>query len=331
MGRRFSFYVNRFPREDTTVRALMLAAMLAAAILATNVGGALTHETAIGFALSYAGLRACLVLLYLRARRDPAARELADFYAAGFGLGAALWAASVAVPEPARYAVWAVAFIIEAATPALAGERLLRAPPINATHLPERFGLFVIIVLGEVIVAVGAGFSKFGSSLETALAGAGCFALAAAVWWTYFDIAISGMARRAVVAVIAMITPDRCLVMWRAAALVVRKCVRMATSIGRTKSSNDMSSNRKPCRSSRPMALKDTSMPPTLEATASAWASTARSSRASTCAVSTAPPAAESSSATSSRVARVRPARTTLAPSRAKAAATARPIDPAPP
>jgi low temperature requirement protein LtrA len=185
----FSFYVSRFPREDTGVRALMLTAMLAAAILAANVRGALTHDTAVGFALSYAGLRACLVLLYVRARREPAARELADFYAAGFGLGAALWAVSAAVSEPARYAVWALAFVIEAATPALAGERLVRAPPIHATHLPERFGLFVIIVLGEAIVAVGAGFSEFGSTPETALAGSACFALAAAVWWTYFDFA----------------------------------------------------------------------------------------------------------------------------------------------
>jgi hypothetical protein len=141
----------------------------------------------------------------------------------------------------------------------------------------------------------------------------------------------SGMASLPVLAVMAMTTPDPRLVMWRAAALVVRKWDRNAVSTGRVKSSSDISSSGRPCRSSRPTALKQTSMPPALAATSSAWASTARSSSASTSAVSTAAPAPASSAATSSRVARVRPARKTLAPSRAKAAATARPTDPAPP
>ncbi len=141
----------------------------------------------------------------------------------------------------------------------------------------------------------------------------------------------SGMARRAVVAVIVMTTPDPCLVMCRAAALVVRNCDRMAVVIGRAKSSNDISSSGAPWTSPWPMALKDTSMPPVSAATASACSSTARWSSASTWAVSTVPPEPAISAASSSRVARVRPARTTLAPSRAKARATARPTDPAPP
>jgi low temperature requirement protein LtrA len=64
----FRFFVSRFPREDNLVRLLMLAAMLAVAALSTNVEGAFTGETAVGFALSYAGLRACLVALYVLTR-----------------------------------------------------------------------------------------------------------------------------------------------------------------------------------------------------------------------------------------------------------------------
>lgn len=182
----FSFYVSRFPREDNVVRVLMLAAMLAAAALATNVGGALTGETAVGFALAYGGLRLCLVLLYIRARREDRARELADFYAAGFGLGAALWISSAIVPSPGRYAMWAVAFVVEAATPAVAGERLRHAPAIDPTHLPERFGLFVIIVLGEAITVVGTAFGKLAAATEVTVAAAACFVIAATLWWDYF-------------------------------------------------------------------------------------------------------------------------------------------------
>ena len=55
------------------------------------------------------------------------------------------------------------------------------------------------------------------------------------------------------------------------------------------------------------------------------------SSNASISAVSAAPPAARMSSATFASVAGVRPTRWTVAPSRAKARATAPPIDPPPP
>src|SRR3954452_9393005 len=130
----FSFYVSRFSQEDNTVRALMLAAMLAVAALSTNVDGAFTGDSAVGFALSYAALRACLVALYARTRwREPAARELVDFYIAGFGVGVVLWLISAAVPAPARYALWTAGFLVEAATPALAGERLRRGPAISAS------------------------------------------------------------------------------------------------------------------------------------------------------------------------------------------------------
>jgi low temperature requirement protein LtrA len=98
-----------------------------------------------------------------------------------------LWLASAAVPEPARYILWAAGFLVEAATPAVAGERLQRGPAIHASHLPERFGLFVIIVLGESVGAVGLGLSDVESSARTTLSAVACFVLAAALWWDYFD------------------------------------------------------------------------------------------------------------------------------------------------
>src|SRR5436190_149807 len=167
----FSFYVSRFPREDNLVRLLLLAAMLAVAALSTNVAGAFTGETAVGFALSYAGLRACLVALYVNTRwKEPAARELVDFYIAGFGLGVVLWLISAGVPAPSRYALWAVGFSVEAGTPALASGRMKRAPGIDLAHLPARFGLFVIIVLSEQVIG-HSGDATLSAEVRWALAG----------------------------------------------------------------------------------------------------------------------------------------------------------------
>ena len=83
----------------------------------------------------------------------------------------------------ARYALWAAGFLVEVATPALAGARLRRGPAINCSHLPERFGLFVIIVPASPSPLLGWGFR---TSREHDTHRGACFVLAAALWWDCF-------------------------------------------------------------------------------------------------------------------------------------------------
>jgi low temperature requirement protein LtrA len=59
---------------------------------------------------------------------------------------------------------------------------------VHASYFAERYGLIVIIALGESIVAIGVGLS--GVALDAGLlVGAGLgVVIAAALWWTYFDV-----------------------------------------------------------------------------------------------------------------------------------------------
>jgi hypothetical protein len=111
--------------------------------------------------------------------------------------------------------------------------------------------------------------------------------------------------------------------MCRAAAPEVKNAVLAAVMTGRMESSTAISARSVPWTSPCEIRLKETSTLPALAATASAYPSTAASSRAFTSAVSTNPPTACISAATASSLARVRPARKTLSPSRAKARAFA--------
>jgi low temperature requirement protein LtrA len=53
-------------------------------------------------------------------------------------------------------------------------------------HFSERFGLFVLIALGESVVAIGAGAEATSrSASSSAVLGV---VLAAGLWWTYFDV-----------------------------------------------------------------------------------------------------------------------------------------------
>jgi low temperature requirement protein LtrA len=181
----FTFYANRFDTDDLVYRLLIFIAMFAVAALATNVPEAFEGGSA-GFALSYVCIRLVLLVLYGRAIRFvEEGRALARFYFSVFGLAVVVWLVSLAVPEPWRYALWAVALTIEVSAP-VAGWRLLPQAPVDPRHLPERFGLLTIIVLGESVFAVVLGVRDVSWEISSALAAGGGFLAAAAIWWIYF-------------------------------------------------------------------------------------------------------------------------------------------------
>lgn len=115
------------------------------------------------------------------------ARPLTIRYLVGHGSAAVLWLASALVPAPARFWIWGLAFAIDLGTPWLAIPHSIRVPP-DAAHLPERFGLFTLILLGESVVAVMQGME---SQEDWTPAAATCafagMAILFLIWWWYFD------------------------------------------------------------------------------------------------------------------------------------------------
>jgi low temperature requirement protein LtrA len=91
------------------------------------------------------------------------------------------------VPEPARYWMWALGLLVEMATPVFAQILVLEEAPVQRSHLPERFGLFTIIVLGESIVVTGLGVAGTQWAVGSVVVAALGFAAVASLWWLYFD------------------------------------------------------------------------------------------------------------------------------------------------
>ncbi len=182
-----AFYATRFAADELGFRLLLLVEMAASLALAASIPAAFSGHT-VDFALSYGAVRLTLVALYLRSLKGarPAERALIRVLAGGFAVGAVLWLVSALVPAPARYAVWALALAVDLGAPLLRGGNLA-AVPINPTHLPERFGTFVIIVLGEAVATTGQSLAHIAWSTATLLRAVGCFVVACAIWWVYFD------------------------------------------------------------------------------------------------------------------------------------------------
>lgn len=180
-------YFDRFDRGQRWLRFAVGAQLLAVAALAVHVGDALESGSR-DFALAYALIRLVLVGLYLdvcrRERGDG--RAIARHYALGFGAAAAVWLASALAPVPTRFAVWAVAMVIDYATP-LSARHLQARVQLDPSHLPERFGLFTLIVLGESIAASAGSLAGRRWDLPAAVGGALGIAAAFGIWWSYFD------------------------------------------------------------------------------------------------------------------------------------------------
>ena len=190
-----SFYATRFDTDDLGHRLFIIVQMFAVAAMAVNVHTGLGRGSA-GFALSYAAVRFILVGEYLGAYIwVPDARPLTRRFGLGFGLAAALWLVSAWVPPPYRFYLWGLGMVIDFATPLGAGKLHSRLAP-HATHLPERFALFILIVMGETIAGVVLGLARHSWDLRSGLtAGLGLMG-AFSLWWIYFDN-IDGAAIRA--------------------------------------------------------------------------------------------------------------------------------------
>ena len=190
-----TLYSTRFDHDDAVQRGLTLLQCFIAAVMAANAREALDSRSSAGFGAAYAGMRIVLVVQYLRARRVPETRQLTTRYALGFGAAALLWIVSALLDVPERYGVWALALAIDFMTPWLVGRHSMRFPP-DATHFPERFGLFTIILLGEFVAAVMRGIESQESwSFSAAATAFSSMAFAFVLRWWYFDVGQSASER----------------------------------------------------------------------------------------------------------------------------------------
>ncbi len=181
----FTFYATRFDTDDLVYRLLTLLGMFAVAGLASTVPNAL-HGGQNTFVVAYVCVRAILLVLYARVYRDvEMARPVAGWFMLMFGLGVMGWLVSLAVPVPSKYVVWGVALAVEYAAPIRAW-RLLGVP-VDPRHLPERFGLLIIIVLGEGVIGVVLGTAEVSWTLRSGAVALAGFLTGAAIWWLYFD------------------------------------------------------------------------------------------------------------------------------------------------
>jgi low temperature requirement protein LtrA len=188
----YAWFTSVLDPEEGAIRLVVfavMAAFLIAALCIPEAFGGLALE----FALAYAAVRwAQIALMLLASRDDPALRRSTVGLGVGTTVGVSLLIGGSFLDPGGQAAVWGLALALDMLEPYLFGGEGWRLVP---GHFAERHGLIIIIALGESIVAIGVGA---GGVLTWGIAGAAALgiALAAAMWWLYFDVVALVSARR---------------------------------------------------------------------------------------------------------------------------------------
>jgi low temperature requirement protein LtrA len=186
--------------EEGTVRIAMFAAMAALLVVALCVPGAF-GDSAILFAAAYGVVRvAHLVLFTVGSRDDPELRHSVATLTGSTALGVGLLLAAGFTDGTAQGALWGLALLLDGGGPYLFGVEGWRLVP---SHFAERHALILIIALGESIVAIGVGVT---GGIDAGIVAAAVLgtAVAATLWWLYFDVVALVAERR-----LAEATPGR--------------------------------------------------------------------------------------------------------------------------
>ncbi|MGW4648929.1 low temperature requirement protein A [Kitasatospora sp. NPDC004289] len=133
----------------------------------------------------------CYVLLRLilwqRMRRWPSfgGLRIEPFSVSLLASGPLFLVGSFLDSEP-RHVLWAIGAVIEVLGTAVLGKKLDQAR-FETSHLPERFGLFVIMALGETVIAAGSHVTGAHVMDALTLSTLGlAFVLIVLLWWAYF-------------------------------------------------------------------------------------------------------------------------------------------------
>jgi low temperature requirement protein LtrA len=190
----YAWLTNEIDPDEGSARLAMFAAMAAMFVAALAVPHAFDSD-AVLFGLAYFAVRVLHIVLFAEATPHVGVRE------ATFRL------ARTAIPGPAllivagfadgwtEIALWLTALAIDYLGPYVFG---VRGFVVSAEHFAERYGLIVIIALGESIVAIGIGAAGIELGPTVVIAAVLGVVLACALWWAYFDV-VAVVARRKLV------------------------------------------------------------------------------------------------------------------------------------
>jgi len=182
-----TLFATRFDTEDTGQRVLTLLQMLVV-VFWTSFINADFDPNYRGYLLFYVLTRILLIMMYWRATKsNPVSIPIAKRLSTGFSIGIIIALSSLFFESPMRYFVLYAGIGVEILTPLLS-RKILKTVSVKSHHLPERFGLLTIILLGESVIILATKLNEIQWSVYTIGAAISGFLMLSAIWWLYFNL-----------------------------------------------------------------------------------------------------------------------------------------------
>ena len=185
-----SLYLELHGRDDGRTRSYVFVQIGILALLAVFTADAAGTDGA-AFALVYAAFLAVMTWLWQSVR----GQDLPEFLAVTRRYVLVMLASTITIgvsaflPPDLRIAVWGLYSVAFIGFFAALGFTQTFGRGVVPTHsMTERFGLFTIIVLGEVIIGIVDGLSHTERDALTIVTGMIALGVGFGFWWVYFDI-----------------------------------------------------------------------------------------------------------------------------------------------
>jgi low temperature requirement protein LtrA len=196
----YSWFASAYDTDDWVFRLATMVQMVGVIVLSlglTQMFASIDHGDTLDNGVMVAGyvvMRSALVFLWWQvSRQDPARRRTARAYMVTVGLAQVGWVVLSlrGIALDATLAPFGLLVLLELAGPFVA-ERKARTP-WHPHHITERYGLLVIITLGEVIIGTVASLNavvhgEAGWTVDAALLALAGVGLTFGSWWMYFAV-----------------------------------------------------------------------------------------------------------------------------------------------
>jgi low temperature requirement protein LtrA len=187
----YSWLGNQAHADEGVLRGAYIVAMAAMFVVALAIpeawgdeGGGLSAPVLLAAGLTV--VRATHLAVYVvAAAGDAGLRRQVVRAAVPVGASAALLLVGAVLGGPAQTGLWALALVVDYSGIYLSGvDWRLPAP----RHFAERYGLIVLIALGESLIAVGVGVGHLPVTVPIVAGALLGMAVSVALWWAYFDV-----------------------------------------------------------------------------------------------------------------------------------------------
>jgi low temperature requirement protein LtrA len=187
----YSWLGNQAHADQGLLRGAYIVAMAAMFVVALAIpeawgdqGGGISAPVLLAVGLAVVRLTH-LGVYVVAAAGDVGLRRQVVKTSVPVGISAALLLVGAVLGGPGQTALWALAVVVDyTGIYAVGADWRLPAP----RHFAERYGLIVLIALGESLIAVGVGVGHLPVTLPIVVGALLGMAVSVALWWAYFDV-----------------------------------------------------------------------------------------------------------------------------------------------